>query len=549
MYTRDELRWNGWGLRRRGFDLKGRDAAVWSFVAETLGLDALPETPPRRLAEITLPTSRLEASLLATLREVVGSERVRTDDYERAFHALGKSYPDLVRLRSGDLSSAPDAVVYPEASGEVLAVLQACAERRVAVVPYGGGSSVVGGVEGRPGEGHTGCVSLDLTRMNQLLQLDTTSRTATFQAGVYGPDLERALGKRGYTLGHFPQSFEFSTLGGWIAARGAGQQSNRYGAADHWLVAAELVAPSGAWRTLAVPHSAAGPNLNELVAGSEGTLGVITEATVRVHETPEARDVRAYLFRSFAAGAAAIRRIVQAELPVAMMRLSDADESQFFGTFRALLEPPGATRAAAERGLAVAGFGEGRCALLLGLEGDAPNVRHAKRMTAWLCAREGGLPVGTGPGESWEVRRFTTPYLRDPLLDRGVGIDTLETATSWSNLRRLYEAVRTALRGALGPRAAILAHISHSYPDGASLYFTFLFAQERGDELAQWQRVKDAASEAILAAGGTISHHHGVGRDHKRWFDEEKGPLAVAMLRAAKASLDPEDVLNPGKLI
>ncbi|MEM1418859.1 MAG: FAD-binding oxidoreductase, partial [Myxococcota bacterium] len=501
------------------------------------------------LAECRLPEPGLPAALLDGLREDTAADRVRTDEYERAFHARGKSYPDLVRLRAGDVTSAPDAVVYPTSNGEVLAVLARCAEAGVAVVPFGGGSSVVGGVDGIAGPEQTGCVSLDVTRMKQLLQLDTTSHTATFQAGIYGPDLERALGARGYTLGHYPQSFEFSTLGGWIAARGAGQQSNRYGAADAWLVAAELATPTGSWRTVPVPHSAAGPNLNELVAGSEGTLGVITEATVKVHEVPEARDYRAYLFRSFAAGAAAIRRIVQAELPVAMMRLSDADETHFFGSFRALLEPPGTARGAAERGLSVAGFGEGRCALLVGLEGDTPNVRHAKRMSAWLCAREGGLPVGAGPGESWYARRFTMPYLRDPLLDRGVAVDTLETATSWSNLPRLYEAVRTALRGALGPRAAILAHISHSYADGASLYFTFLFAQERGAELAQWQRVKDAASEAILGTGGTISHHHGVGRDHRPWFDREKGPLGVAMLRAAKAEVDPKGVLNPGKLV
>ena len=548
-YTRDELRWNGWGLRRQTFDLHGHDREVWDFVRETVGLTALPDTPAKRLEECELPAGGLPAELLETLRAATADDRVKTDPLERAAHALGRSYPDLIRLRNGDLSSAPAAVVYPETHEECLAVVKACAEAKVAVIPFGGGSSVVGGVEAKAGEGQQAAITLDTTRMARLLDLDPVSHTATFQAGVWGPDLEEALQRRGFTLGHYPQSFEFSTLGGWVAARGAGQQSNRYGAANKWLVAARLATPTGEWRTLPFPQSAAGPDLNEVVCGSEGALGVITEATEKVHEVPEASDYRAYLFKSFEAGAGAIRRIVQAGVPVAMMRLSDADETHFFGTFKRLIQPPGGVEQGAEKVLDVVGYGDGRCVLMIGLEGEKAAVRQALAHTLRLAVAEGGLPVGTGPGKAWYEQRFAMPYLRDPMLDRGVAVDTLETSTEWSNVPGLHEAVRHAIAEALGPHSAVLAHISHSYADGASLYFTFIFARDLEDELGQWRKVKRAASEAIAASGGTISHHHGVGQDHKEWFGPEKGERGVSMLGAAKKALDPEGVLNPGKLL
>ncbi len=544
-YTRDELRWNGWGLRAQGFDLGGNDAKVWALLSETVGLSSLPDTPAKPLPQCSLPASRLDDATLARLGEVCA---IATDELERAAHALGRSYPDLIRLRAGELSSAPDVVAFPASHEEALALVRLCADEALAAVPFGGGSSVVGGVEGTAAEGQRGVVTIDTTRMARLLDLDPVSRTATFEAGVWGPDLEAELNRRGLTLGHFPQSFEFSTLGGWIAARGAGQNSNRYGAANEWLVAARLATPSGEWRTLPFPQSAAGPNLNELIVGSEGVLGVITEATVKVHPLPEARDYRAYLFKSFEAGAAAIRRVVQAEVPVAMLRLSDADESHFFGALQGLRHPPSKATEAAEKALAALGYGPGRCVLMVGLEGEPAQVRASLAATALACTRAGGLPVGAGPGKAWLKNRFAMPYLRDPMLDRGIGVDTLETSTSWSNLPRLYEAVRAAIAGKLGP-GAVLTHISHSYEDGASLYFTFFFARDLGDELGQWRAIKKAASDAIADHGGTISHHHGVGRDHAAWLPKEKGPLALGMIAAAKKTLDPVGVLNPGKLL
>ncbi|MBX3246047.1 MAG: FAD-binding oxidoreductase [Myxococcales bacterium] len=547
-YTRDELRWNGWGLARQSFDLGGNDEKVWDFLRESVGLPLLPETPARPLEACELPDVRLDAATLASLRDLCHAS---TEPLQRAAHALGRSYPDLLRLRYGDLSSAPDVVAFPASHEECVALVQYCDSASLAVVPFGGGSSVVGGVEGRGGPGHRGVVTLDTTRMSRMLELDEVSHTATFEAGVWGPDLEQALEARGYTLGHYPQSFEFSTLGGWIAARGAGQQSNRYGAANKWLVAARLATPAGTWETRPFPQSAAGPNLNEVVVGSEGTLGVITEATVKICALPEARDYRAYLFKSFEAGAAAIRRIVQAEIPVAMLRLSDGDESYFFGALQGLRKPHGKGTEVAEKGLAALGYGPGRCVLMVGLEGDKAHVRGALAETLLACTREGGLPVGTSPGRAWLANRFAMPYLRDPMMDRGIGVDTLETSTTWANLPRLYEAVRHAISSKL-VRGAVLTHISHSYKDGASLYFTFFFPRAEGGldaELAQWRGLKTAASDAIADHGGTISHHHGVGQDHAPWLGREKGELALGMLAAAKKTLDPQGVLNPGKLL
>ena len=556
-YARQALRWNGWGSSEVSFDTRGRDREVWEFVADAVGLDPLPSTPAAPFEKVILPEPRWTPAILAGLIATTSEEQVKTDRYERAFHALGRSYHDMLRLRSGTLRTAPDAVVYPESTDEVLAVLAFCDAHGLAVVPFGGGSSVVGGVEGSDGlEGsrrprHRGVVTLDTTRMSRLLDVDPVSMTARAQAGIYGPSLEHELGERGFTLGHFPQSFEFSTLGGWIAARGAGQLSNRYGTADKFLVAASVATPTGLWTTRPFPASAAGPNLNHLIAGSEGSLGVITEATVKVHPVPETRKIGAFVLRDFEAGTAAVRALVQADIGAAMIRLSDADETRFFGAFRSALEPHGTASKLAEKALGLAGFGD-KCVMMVAFEGEARKVREGFRRALSIATRAGGLFVGESPGRAWWKRRFEMPYLRDPMMDRGVGVDTLETSTTWSNVPRLYRAVQDAIRGATtrdGRRAVVMAHISHSYRDGASLYFTFVFARDLAREVEQWREIKDAASRAISEHGGTISHHHGVGIDHAAWLSAEKGTLGIDVLAAAKDTLDPNHVMNPGKLL
>lgn len=556
MIDRRSLRWNGWGWAHATFELGHREPEVWAWVAEQLGLGGLERRPAVPLPEIELPPSRLAAPDLAALAGIVGEAHVKVDRYERAFHARGKSYLDLLALRAGDLSTAPDAVVYPGEAGQVQALLERCDREGVAVVPFGGGSSVVGGVNALKRADQRAVVTVDMTRMSRVLALDPVSLTARAEAGIYGPELERTLQREGFTLGHYPQSFEFSTLGGWIAARGAGQQSYRYGKAEKWLVSAELATPRGPWRTEGFPASAAGPNLNQLVAGSEGLLGIITAATFKLHRVPEASDYRGYLFRGVEQGVEAVRAIIQEELPVAMLRLSDGPETHFLQAFSAAQHPPGRAQRLVERALALRGYGEGRCVLLVGLEGDRETVLEAGVRARCVIERLGGQHIGRGPGRKWYRRRFAMPYLRDPMLDRGVAVETLETSARWSDLLDLYRGVSRALREALrehaadpSARALVMCHVSHAYADGASLYFTTVFPQKRGAEVEQWLAIKQAATDAIVAGRGTISHHHGVGTDHAPWLAREKGPVGVAVLAGLKASLDPNGTLNPGKVL
>lgn len=539
---RKKLRWNGWGWVDAPDMLGERADAVWAWMAEAVGVDRLPETPAKPLEEISLPKLRLGPTRLEALERKVSAERVKTDPYERAFHARGKSYHDLVKLRRGEIDHAPDAVVYPETEDEVFALIQWAATENIALVPYGGGSSVVGGVTAQGRDADQPVVTLDLTLMDQILEIDERARTARVQPGVYGPALEEALQARGWTLGHYPQSFEFSTLGGWIAHRGAGQQSNKYGKAEKWVVSTRLATPKGVWTTEGFPASAAGPQLTQSIVGSEGVLGVITEATVRIQPKPEAMDYRGYMFQEFEKGCEAIRAIVQAGVPTAMIRLSDLEETYFFS----------ALQMAGKGGPPRARF----CMMIVGLEGDRASVDAALEKSRKIVEAGGGMHMGEGFGESWYKNRFGSPYLRDPMMDRGMGVDTLETSTNWSNLLPLHAKVTQTIGDAMaahpgkpGANAIVMAHISHSYPDGASLYFTFSFLRDLEDELGQWWAIKRAASDVILENGGTISHHHGVGTDHREWATREKGPVGSAVLRAMKHEVDPKRILNPGKLI
>ena len=552
---RTKIKWNGWGWAAHKDALAGRED-VWAWIAAELGMPSLLATPARPLDNIVLPETHLAPGVRARLVEMLGPERVRDDAYERAFHALGQSYHDLIRLRAGDLSAAPDAVLYPRGTEEVLALLAFAAERDIAVVPYGGGTSVVGGVNGTRGAFHS-LVTLDLSGMDRLLDIDAASRTATAEAGIYGPALEKGLAAKGLTLGHHPQSFEFSTLGGWIAHRGAGQGSGGYGRAEDWLVGAKLATPGGVLDTNGFPGSSAGPQLNDIVLGSEGVFGIVTEATIRVHPAPAASDYRGYLFRDFASGAAAIRAAVQTGLPATMLRLSDAQETRFYRTFSSLGKKRSLKDRFADFYLQRRGFDAKACALIAGFEGDADAVELWRMQFGRLAKSHfGAIELGRGQGERWRAGRFHGPYSRDPMMDRGLGVDTLETATSWSKIDALCTAVRSALDTAMretaprpGAHGVVMSHISHAYPDGASLYFTYIFPRDLAGDIAQWQAIKKAASDAIVANGGTISHHHGVGEDHLPWIGQEKGALGIEVLRAIKNALDPKGILNSGKLI
>ena len=546
------MKWWGWGAPDKEMGLDDKPAML-GHLTRKVGISGELVAPPVERSSLELPASRLTAAMRKALVGLVGEDGVEVDDESRLVHAMGKSYRDLIRARRGHVPRPPDAVVLPGSSGELAAVLAWCGSKKIGVIPFGGGTSVVGGVE-LVDTGLAAQICLDTTRMRRLLELDPVSRTARFEAGVLGPDLEAQLGERGHSLGHFPQSFEFSTLGGWLAARSAGQNSSRYGKIEDMVEAVTLLYPGGRWETRPIPARSSGPEWRELLVGSEGVLGVISEATVRVHPIPEAAEYRAYLFRSFAGGLDAVRELAQDDVHPTIVRMNDADYTEM--AMQVLSTPTSGVKGmglqAARTGLGAFGYGiPGACLLLVGFEGPSDVVSFQTTQCRKVCLKRRALGLGTGPGLKWKKERFEHPYLRDDMMSRGILVETLETATNWGDIHRLYDRVRAALRretGADRGSGLVLTHCSHVYPEGGSLYFTFMTRAEEGRELDQWARIKEAASDAILGAGGTISHHHGVGMDHARWMAEERGPAAMEALRAIKATVDPNDVLNPGKL-
>ena len=537
--------WHGWGDPAQARPL---GPGALDFLRRTLRLSRVDAAhPPVDLADVRTGPVALDDTVLEELRAITGPGHVSTDQTDRILHAGGKSTPDLIRRRSGDALDAPDAVVFPGSSEEVGRLLALCVKRQIAVVAFGGGTSVVGGVEPLRGR-FAGVITLDLRRMNRLLHIDPLSRTATFEAGIRGPAIEAALAPHGFTLGHFPQSHQEATLGGYVATRSAGQASTGYGRSDELVKSARLETPVGPFDVGSpAPGTAAGPKLLDVVVGSEGTLGVITRATVKVSPAPESKVYGAWSFPSFTAGSDAMRRLRndgrRGDMPH-VCRLSDTDETA--STFKL----GGWKTGALSRYLSARGQKTPALALFV-WEGDKHQARAGKRRSARILRRAGGIALGPIPGRSWEHGRFSGPYLRDELLTRGVFVETLETAATWGHLEETYSGVRQAILGSLESRGAaafVQTHISHVYSDGASLYFTYLAGLE-DDGLAQNARVKEAASKAIVAAGATITHHHAVGTDHAPFMGTEIGTIGVRVLAGIKNTLDPEGIMNPGKLI
>jgi alkyldihydroxyacetonephosphate synthase len=521
--------------KRSHWDAWGDEPARLPAGARALVSTVLPGKahPVPRRARPALTPSRLTDEDLAALGDLLGAVHATRDDDARLLHLGGKSTPDLLARRLGDPQVAPDAVASPASHDEVLAVLRLCAARSIAVVPFGGGTSVVGGVAPERG-GHRAVVALDLSRTAALLALDETSLLATFGAGTTGPQAEELLAARGYTVGHFPQSFRYASIGGFAATRSSGQASRGYGRFDDLVHALRVATPAGDLELGRAPASAAGPDLRELFLGSEGAFGVLTEVTVRIRPVPAATAYAAWTFPDFESGAAAFREATQRGIRPTVLRLSDASETRVNATIGGHL-----TRL---RGCLAVATAEGAT------DAEARAVRDA--LDAVFTAH-GGRSRGEDPARSWERGRFASPALRDALLDIGVLAETLETASTWARLDALKTAVTDALVGSLtadGTKPIVMCHISHVYPAGASLYFTVVAALT-ADPASQWQRAKDAASLAIGSAGGTITHHHAVGRDHRPYLEAEIGPLGVAALRAVKDVFDPTGIMNPGVLV
>jgi alkyldihydroxyacetonephosphate synthase len=493
------------------------------------------DTPAR--GDVTVPAPRLADDHVAGLRAIVGDEHVVLDDALRRGRTRGKSTPDLLRQRSGDLGDAPDVVVRPAGHDEVAAVLAYAAERRIGVVPFGGGTAVTGGLVADPA-GLAGVLSLDLGRMRGLLALDPVSSTATLEPGLRGPEAEALLAAHGLMLGHFPQSFEYASIGGFAATRSSGQSSAGYGRFDAMVVGLRVATPAGEVRLGSAPANASGPDLRELFLGSEGALGVITEVTVRVRPLPEVKEYEGWRWASFADGADAMRVLAQSDLLPTVIRLSDENETAIN------LADPASVGATGDESAAASGG----CLMVVGYEGTPAAVAAKRAAVTEALTALGGTALGSGPGEAWAHGRFNAPYLRDSLLDVGVLVETLETATFWSNRENLYARVKAALEESLGAGTMVLCHISHVYPTGCSLYFT-VAAPGGEDPLATWLPAKAAACEAIVAAGAAITHHHAVGTDHKPYLPAEIGETGVAVLRAVKRAVDPAGILNPGVLI
>lgn len=538
---RAELSLTGWAPPETVHELPN-SARKW--LSREVGWTPRP-TPAASLTSVITTATRLPDSTSAALIKIVGDDYVRTDGPSRLRRGAGRSYLDLLRRRAGDVSGLPDAVLLPGSHDETLTVLARCADDNIAVVPFGGGTNVVGGLAGGAGD-HRATVVLDVARLDAVGSIDVKSLLVTAGPGLRAPELDARIERYGLTLGHFPQSYEFATLGGYAATRSSGQASTGYGSFADRVSSLRLATPSGDWRVGRAPASAAGPDLLGLVVGSEGVFGVITELTLRVHPAPETAHYEGWSFRSLPRALEGMRQLARAGLLPEVARISDPDETR--GNFAL----SGKSKAGALQAfLRIRGYGGG-CLLVIGWEGEAEAVGIRRRAATALLRRCEGLRLGRGVGEAWLANRYSGPYLRDRLLDLGLLVETLETAASWSDLSEVYHATRIALIESLSTgdkRPLVMCHVSHVYSTGASLYFTVLADRDDGRPLQQWLLTKRVATEALLSRGGVLTHHHGVGTDHAPWLAHEIGDLGVEVLRAVKDRLDPTGICNPGVLL
>jgi len=516
----------GWGYEGEGVVPSETDA-IARTLASHLGADAIRPRAVPGLGELVLPPSRVTPP--ASLAAVLSGDR-----RHRAEHTFGQAYVDLVRGLRGEYRPAPDLVAFPRDEADIAAILEWCGGERIAAIPYGGGSSVVGGIEAAVGEDHRGAVSIDLRLIAGLVEVDERSRAARLRAGTFGPSVESELEPHGLTLRHFPQSFEMSTVGGWIATRASGHYATGRTRIDHVVESLRVVTPKGVLETDRAP-SGAGPSAAALLLGSEGTLGIITEAWLRVEGRARSRSSRTVAFPTFDAGVDAVRALAQSTLLPANCRLLDPLESL------------------------LSGAGDGtRALLLLGFESSHIDTLIPMSAALDLCRSHGGEPAPArdarepGGADAWRAFFLRAPHIRDAVVRLGVITETFETATTWDRFPALYAAVVDATRCAIADvcgRGLVTCRVPYAYADGAAAYFTVVARARPDQEIEQWLAIKTAASDALQAAGGTITHHHAVGRTHRPWYDRERPPLFADALRSVKAELDPRGIMNPGVLL
>ena len=553
-------KWWGWGYEGVPEFRYDDKPGFAPFVLANVGLDlaSTPAVRPPVLDELSVPATTASDADLAALRAIVGDEFLALDDVTRIVHWAGRSVRDLIRTRRGDFTRVTDAVVYPGTEAEVTALLAAAYERDWVVIPFGGGTSISGSLHAEDGETRT-VVTVDLGRMNRLLEVDEHSGLARVQAGILGPDLEAALGSRGLTMGHVPDSFTYSTLGGWVATRSSGMQSDRYGDIADMVKGLHLARPGGVLALRDLPSTSTGPSVREMVLGSEGRLGIITEVTIQVHKLPETREVIAYMFPTWDAALLAMHEVARSEAHPSFTRISDAAETAFsLSTIKAPKTAAKKAKAFAQDQLfdvlRLRGWNlDAMCISYVCFEGSKERGAREKKIVKDIVGRHGGIVLGAGPGALYDQKKFDTPYIRDFLLDRRTVGDVSETAAPWSKLASVHATARAAAYKAfdeIGRQGYIFCHMSHSYHAGACLYFTFAFVLgDERDDLEQYDTVKRAIQESFMGSGATLSHHHGVGTEHKAWMADDISAEGVALMGGLFSSADPKGLLNPGKIL
>ncbi|MFX0206697.1 MAG: FAD-binding oxidoreductase [Candidatus Hodarchaeota archaeon] len=493
---------------------------------------------------VALPPPKLDKVSIAKLEDIVGKRNISTRDYDRVWCATGWSYYDVIRLRLGQINTFPDVIIYPATHDEVQAILTFTHDNKIPIIPLGGRTGVT-----QASETFHGGIVIDLSkRMNKILELDEKSLTVRCQAGIMLPDLEAYLNEKGYLLGHFPQSFEESTLGGSIVTRGAGQQSTKYGKIEDMIFGLLMATPIGTKRTVELPACAMGPDLCRVIAGSEGILGVVTEATMKIHPyLPQTRDFATFIFKNFSDGLSAIREIMRYGVTPATVRLSDPEETSLLTRLETTRKKKSTISSTLEKiikkYLARKGYLDEACLLILEFEGEGEIVKLTKSKSKSFCKKWGGFSIGKRAAKEWWANRFELPYLRDDLMDLGILVDTIETAAPWSRIESLYNAVIKILRE---HAEIIMTHCSHCYREGGALYFTFVTKRKRGQEAQQILDIQQDVLTVFEKEKCALSHHHGIGRMAKKWFMNH--PEAEVMI-ALKKLWDPNNIMNPGNLI
>jgi len=549
------MKWWGWGEEGVAFRYDDKPAFA-AFIKNAIDIDITQSSVAAAdLDSLPVPASLASRDLVASLQAVVGSDNVQETILDRVVHSYGKGLRDLVRIRRGDWGRLPDLVVYPGSEEEIAGIVKVALTHNVVVIPFGGGTNISGSLEAPRMETRP-VISVDMGRISSVIEIDEVSRIARVQAGALGPDIERHLNEKGWTLGHFPDSFKHSTLGGWIATRSSGMQSDKYGDIADLTRAVRVVMPTGVLATRAVPAASTGPNVKEMILGSEGRLGIITEATVHVHRIPKRRQIYGYLFPDWSRSLRAMTEIAESDAAPSVTRVSDSYETRFsfatrkHETFTSRMK----TRASKFYLEQIKRFDTSQmCLSFIGYEGGEKHVNIQKILVDEIVARHGGICAGTGPGKLYDQKKFDTPYIRDFLLDRGALADVSETAAPWAQLENLYNGVMARARkafGEVGVMGYIMCHLAHSYHSGACLYFTFAFRPSDAERsLEQYDIVKRAIQQGFIDLGGTLSHHHAVGVEHSSWLSQDISPAGVTMIRSLLDGVDPQHNFNPGKIV